>query len=80
MRRDRRQQHRIAQQLVQRRQILGQLPDLDRQRLVPQRLRLRGHQSQHYPLLSPETRHMQGILVIRPDGTRPSAGYFFRGK
>ena len=24
--------------------------------------------------------HMQGILSIRPDGTDPSASYFFRGK
>ena len=44
---DRRQQRRIAQQLIQPSKISRQLPHLDRERLIEQRLDLLTHQPQH---------------------------------
>ncbi len=54
-RRDRRQQHRVGQDPIQSRQIVGQLAHLDRQHLVPQRLHLPTTERQHHTSTSRES-------------------------
>jgi hypothetical protein len=47
--------------------------ELDRQRLVPQRLRLTREQRQYTGLpYRSETAHLQGVLTFKADGTIPS--------
>jgi hypothetical protein len=74
---DRRQQPRIGQQPVQRRQIRWQLADLDRQQPIEQRLHLPARQPQHpsLPLPCPDGPNhplTRNGMLLSPD--------YFRGK
>jgi hypothetical protein len=54
---------------------------LERQRLVPQRLRPRRQQRQHAHPSHHKTHYQQGILGVTPDGKAPSQPHhFFRRK
>ena len=57
--------------------VLRQLPDLHRQRIVPQRLRLSGLQPQHSTLLSPETGTFAGDCGDRLGRTGALSGRTF---
>jgi hypothetical protein len=76
-------QHRpVAQQPVQRREILRQLPHLDRERLVPQALLLLRQKRQHTSSQDrPETHSLPGIFSVVSDGNSPpQTRYFFLTK
>jgi hypothetical protein len=74
-RHDRLKQRRIAQQLIDRRQIRRQLGHLHRQPEIEQTLHLRPHQTKHLPSNQPICR-MNRLNSTRPDGTAD----YFRGK
>jgi hypothetical protein len=74
---DRLKQRGVGQQPIQRGEICRQLPNLDRQPEIDQRLHLPTRQPKHPPSKSPD---LQGNHLAQSGQNRPPDADYFRGK